>query len=84
MEERIADTFSLPKDMVMGLFEIHVIGNKECIVENYRGIKECSEECICIQGKKQLLTIQGSKLTINYYTESDMKICGFIHSITFQ
>ena len=84
VEERIADTFCLPKDMVMGLFEIHLMGNKECIIENYRGIMQCSDESVQIQGKKQILVIQGSKLTISYYTESDMKICGLISSITFQ
>ena len=68
----------------MGLFQIHLLGNRECIVENYRGILLCNEEQIKLQGKKQVLEITGKKLTISYYTDMDMKICGYINTITFQ
>lgn len=84
IEERLANTFSVPKDVAMGLFQIHLLGNRECIVENYRGILLCNEEQIKLQGKKQVLEITGKKLTISYYTDMDMKICGYINTITFQ
>ena len=84
VEERLANTFSLPKDIAMGLFQINMLGNRECIIENYRGIILCDSQCIRLQGKKQILEIDGKKLTISYYTETDMKICGYINSITFQ
>lgn len=84
VEERVSNTFSLPKDVMMGLVNIHVMGNRELIIENYKGILLCSENCIKVQTKKQLLIIEGKELNIVYYTDKDMKINGIISSILFQ
>ncbi|MDD5949892.1 MAG: YabP/YqfC family sporulation protein [Lachnospiraceae bacterium] len=84
VEERVSNTFSLPKDVVMGLTNIHLIGNRELIIENYRGILLCSETCIKVQAKKQLLIVEGKELKIVYYTNKDMKISGMISAISFQ
>lgn len=84
VEERLANSFSLPKDIMMGLPDIRMIGNRECIIENYRGILVCTEECIQVQTKKQVIKITGQKLCMVYYTNDDMKISGFIECIVFQ
>jgi sporulation protein YqfC len=84
VEERVANTFSLPKDVMLGLLQIHMIGNQELIIENYKGILSCSEEQIRISAKNKTVFICGKALKICYYTERDMKISGTISSILFE
>ena len=58
-------------------------GNRELFIENYRGIAEYGEDAILLQTKGDILKITGKHLTIEYYTNEDMKISGFIANIQF-
>ena len=50
----------------------------------YKGILEYTEEYIKIQTKNAKLTVYGKRLNIEYYTNEDMKVVGFIKSIEFE
>ena len=58
-------------------------GNRELFIENYRGIAEYGEDAILLQTKGDILKITGKHLTIEYYTNEDMKISGIIANIQF-
>ncbi len=84
VEQRVSDTFSLPKDVVLGLFNMHILGNQELILENYKGILKCEEELIVVKTKKSVISINGKNLVIDYYTEREMKVKGAIKQISFE
>ena len=79
----LADTLSLPKDIVQGTMKVTLTGNQEAWIENYRGLLDYTEQCIRLQGKNGQLEINGRALCIEYYTNEDMKICGCFSEIKF-
>lgn len=82
-KEQVVESLSLPKDIMLGASIITSVGNREALVENYKGIIEYSTECIMIQGKTCQICFQGKRLSIDYYTNEDMKITGYIQSISY-
>lgn len=81
--ELLTDSLKLPRDMVLGEFKLSMTGNRELFIENYRGIAEYGENAILLQTKGDILKITGKHLTIEYYTNEDMKISGIIANIQF-
>ena len=81
--ELLTDSLKLPRDMVLGEFKLSMTGNRELFIENYRGIAEYGEDAILLQTKRDILRITGKHLTIEYYTNEDMKISGIIANIQF-
>lgn len=82
--ERLAQSLKLPGDVLMGDSIVTLTGNREAWIENYRGIIEYSETLILLQGKTCQICFEGTGLSINYYTNEDMKIGGCIKSVTYQ
>ena len=81
-KEELADALKLPGDS-LGASIITVTGDKELLIENYRGIITYNETKMLIQGKTEKICICGENLKIDYYTNEDMKVCGKIQNIQF-
>jgi len=81
--EEIMNSLQLPKDIMLGVMKVSLTGNKEAWIENYRGLLECTDKCIRLQGKHGQIQIEGIGLCIVYYTNEDMKISGCFNSIKF-
>lgn len=77
------ESLKLPKDSLLGASIVTVTGNTEAFVENYKGMIEYTEESILLQGKTCKIHIVGKKLSIDYYTNEDMKISGRIRSVEY-
>ncbi len=82
-KELLVESLKLPKDMMMGAFMLSMTGNREAFIENYRGILEYTDTCILLQTKCGQVRFEGKGLIIDYYTNEDMKICGYITNIIF-
>lgn len=82
-KDEVVEFLELPRDTVYHDSVVTIIGNSRVIVENYKGIIEYSLDKIVLQGKKQRIQILGKKLMIQYYTNTDMKICGLIDAIQY-
>ena len=79
----MVENLNLPKDLMMGAVLLHVTGQNEIEVENYRGILLYTDEHIRLSIKDGQLDITGRSLQIVYYTNSDMKITGLILQISY-
>ena len=84
VKENMVETLELPKDLMYGASIVTITGRREVLIENYKGILEYTEEYIKIQTKNAKLTAYGKRLNIEYYTNEDMKVVGFIKSIEFE
>ncbi len=73
----------LPKDCVYGDCMIHMVGNRELIIQNYRNVCHFEDHCIIINCKHNRLQICGKKLSIVYYLEDELRIEGYIGSMEF-
>lgn len=82
-KEQLADSLKLPKDLVLGASIITITGNKEAWVENYKGIIDYCDKMILLQGKNCQICFSGKNLSIDYYTNEDMKISGIIEQIQY-
>ena len=82
-KEVILDSLKLPKDICMGALRVTMTGNREAWIENYRGILEYTEQMILLQGKTCQICFEGTGLSIEYYTNEDMKISGCIGCVRY-
>ena len=82
-KELIVDSLKLPKDTMLGAAIVTVTGNREAFIENYQGIIEYTTESIVLQGKNCKICFEGTRLSIDYYTNEDMKISGSIDTVRY-
>lgn len=81
--ELIVESLKLPKDTMLGASIVTVTGNREAFIENYKGILEYTRESIVLQGKNCRICFEGRQLSIDYYTNEDMKISGSIDAVRY-
>ena len=77
-KELIVESLKLPKDTMLGAAIVTITGNREAFIENYKGILEYTTESIVLQGKNCKISFEGRQMSIDYYTNEDMKISGTI------
>ncbi|NSW91803.1 MAG: sporulation protein YqfC [Firmicutes bacterium] len=82
-KEKLAEVLELPKEVVLDVPKITMIGNSSLVVENYKGIVEYGNERIRVNTAKGLVKIQGDCLTIREITSEDIVVMGKIGSLEF-
>lgn len=80
---KFLESLQLPRDVCLGALRVTLTGSAEAWVENYRGLLEYSEQSILLQGKNCQVCFEGTGLTIDYYTNEDMKISGCIQNVRY-
>jgi sporulation protein YqfC len=70
-KESLADQLDLPRDIMLNIPKISIIGNNEITIENHKGIvffgdKEVGEEFEILYLGGSTMTISGKFKTINY------------------
>ncbi len=75
---------NISKELLLGELHIHLLGNKEMRIENYKGIHLYTTNKIIVLCKNQVINIEGQCLKIQYFSGCDMKITGVIQSICYQ
>jgi sporulation protein YqfC len=82
-KEMVVESLKLPKDVLLGAIRLELTGNTEVWIENYKGIIEYTDKSITLQGKTCRVCVEGKNLTIDYYTNDDMKISGCIANVKY-
>lgn len=82
-KEQMVDSLKLPKDLVMGVSMLSITGCEEAFIENYKGIIECNPCSVMVQTKNCRMNFTGCNLSVDYYTNEEMKISGKIRQISF-
>ena len=83
VKTNIVESLELPIDIMYGAVIITAMGRGQVLVENYKGIIEYTQEKIRLQTKTCQVTIQGKRLVVEYYTNEEMKITGYIQGILY-
>lgn len=83
-KEAFAEKLQFPKDVVLDLPKVVIIGNSEIEIENQMGIVHFDENEIRIQTKIGEISIQGSSFEINFMGGSTVDITGKIKNIIYE
>ena len=84
LEYFLAHFLELPKELVMGLPRITVLGNIQMNVENHRGIIEYTSERVRIATNIGELWVTGTDLALRTIFPEEIAVDGQIHSITLE
>lgn len=84
IKNRFNEISEMSEELTMGLPKIVVLGNKECLVENYQGIIEYEKEKIRLKTKIGDVSINGEELHINEIGEGEMLIQGKVTNLLLE
>lgn len=80
-KEKLVDVLSLPKDVTMGVALITITGCYEAYIQNFLGIIEYTDKIVRMQTKSGRIIITGEGLNIEYFTNDDIRIKGYIKEV---
>jgi sporulation protein YqfC len=83
VKSAVSEMFELPKDIVLNLPRISIIGKNQMIVENHKGIIEYTTGRIRVNSTAGVVRIQGDNLNLKNIAAEDIMITGGIKEITF-
>lgn len=80
-EGSLADFFELPRDIVLDLSRLTLIGNRQLYLENHKGIVEYDEHKIRVRTNSGTLVITGENLVIRNLYAAELYVEGDIDSL---
>ncbi len=80
----IAEKFDLPKDVVLNLPKITIVGNNEITIENHKGIILFERDIIKVNTKVKIVNIEGENFEILYIGDSTITISGIFKSVSYE
>ena len=83
-KQNIADKLDLPRDIILNMPQIKVMGNNEIIIENHEGIILFEDSQIKINSGIGLISIYGSKFEVLFIGGSTITIGGKFKSIVYE
>lgn len=84
IKEIISEALELPKELVMDIPRITMLGSKQLFLENYKGIIEYEDNNIRIKIHGGIIRLEGRNMLIKEITSEDIMVSGDIYSIEFQ
>ena len=81
--ETLADAFDLPKELIIDIPKITLIGNREMAIESHKGIIQYTNEKIRISVAGGEVIVSGKELFINSILLEEIVIYGEFHQVTF-
>lgn len=79
--EKTAQALDLPADAVAGLPRLSLVGDRELLVENHRGILAYGTQEIHIGGGRLVIRVRGDGLQLRAMNETELLITGQIFGV---
>ncbi len=83
-KEKVSEALELPKELVLDVPRITLIGNKQLILENYKGIIEYEDSRIRVKTSEGIIKMEGISMIIKEITSEDIMVKGEIKIIQFE
>jgi len=83
-KERILSKLDFPRDISLDLPKIIVIGNREIIIENHKGIIFFETNMVKINSRIGPIMIKGEKFEILFIAETSITISGKFQGISYE
>jgi len=82
-KEKMAEMLELPKEVMLDLPKLTMIGHRNLIIENYKGLIEYETNKIRINTNAGIIKIIGRSMVIRAITSEDILLEGEIDSLEF-
>lgn len=79
--ERLADLFEIPKNVLLDMPRVVLVGNVQLTVENHQGIVEYTQQRVRVATSRGEVAVEGRGLSIGRITKTEIAIDGRIHRI---
>ena len=76
IRHKISSLFELPKEIVMNLPLITLIGSQELSIENYRSLVEYSDTLVRISTSAGMFKVEGRQICLKQLTSESVTITG--------
>lgn len=83
IKSSLSEILELPKDIVLDLPKITMVGNLQIYIENHKGIIEYNKERIRINTNNGIIRIIGKDMYISNIVTEEIIIIGQIESLEF-
>lgn len=83
IKKSLAEILELPKDIILDIPKVTMVGNLQIYIENHKGIIEYSDSRIRINTKSGVLRIIGKNLLLKNIIVEEIVIVGEIHQVEF-
>lgn len=83
LKEELSEALELPKEIVLDLPKISLIGKIQFIIENHKGIIEYTSTQIRIGSNSGVIKVQGKNLYIKTIVKEEIIITGEIDAFEF-
>jgi len=83
IKEKVTEMLELPKEIVLNVPKLTMVGNTNLIIENYKGIIEYDDKRVRVNTGVGIVRITGDRLVIKEITSEDIMIDGEILSLEF-
>lgn len=83
-KEIISEKLDLPKDVILNLPKITIVGDEEITIENHKGIILFERNIIKINTKVKIINIEGENFEILYIGDSTITISGKFKVISYE
>jgi sporulation protein YqfC len=83
-KERILNKLEFPHDISLDLPKIIVIGDREIIIENHRGIIFFETNMVKINSRIGAIVIKGEEFEILFIAETSITISGIFQGISYE
>lgn len=84
LREVVADLFELPREVILDLPRVTLVGNVQLYVENHRGVVSYNEDQVRLSVNKGEIVIRGDQLQIKNLLEEELLIKGLIEGISYE
>lgn len=81
IKQKFNDIADLPKEISLDYSRMVLLGNKEFVIENYKGIVEYDNNIIRLNTLSGIISIEGNGLVINEISDDDVSVEGIIKLI---
>ena len=82
--EIFTEKLDLPKDVILNLPKITIVGDSEITIENHKGIILFERNIIKINTKVKVINIEGENFEILYIGDSTITISGKFQSVGYE
>ena len=84
LKRRLADALELPKDIMLDLPVVTLVGDEEMLLTNHRGVLEYATDHVRISTALGVFKVVGTDLVLKEVSAEDIRVFGKINGVSLR